>query len=95
MQDVKITRCVMYCNKALKDYARNYIQDGNDETTWSNVSTEINKFLADVKSRRGLYSYTVEVAATEYEKKNKTFHITVELEPMRAVEQINLSFKIS
>ena len=95
MQDVNIARCVMYCNKALKDYARNYIQDANDEVTWSNVSTEINKFLADIKSRRGLYSYTVEVAATEYEKKNKTFHITVELEPMRAVETINLSFKIS
>lgn len=94
LQDLNIVRLVLYCKRALEQYARFFIFEQNDEITWSQVAGNITEFLEDIKSRRGLYSYSVEVGATEYEKKTKTFHINVTLEPTRVAEKIALNFFI-
>jgi len=92
MQDLNIARLVLYIERALKEFARGFIFEENDEVTWSAVSAEVINFLEDIKRNRGLYSYKVEVGATDYERKNKTFHINVTLEPTRTTERINLKF---
>ena len=92
LQDVNIVRLLLYVKKALEDFSKFFIFEQNDELTWSQVSAEIIAFLEDIKSRRGLYDYQVEVGATDYEKKRKTFHANVTLNPTRVVEKIELNF---
>jgi len=94
MQDLNIVRLVLYCKEALERYCRFYIFEQNDTATWSLVSGDINEFLEEVAGKRGLYSYTVDVGATDYERKSKRFHVNVTLEPTRVVEKIELNFYI-
>ena len=94
LQDLNIVRLVLYCKRALERYCRNFIFEMNDAITWNTVSGNIVMFLEDVKRKRGLYSYNIEVGATDYEKKTKTFHVNVTLEPTRVVEKIELNFFI-
>jgi hypothetical protein len=94
LQDLNIVRLVLYCKKALERYCRNFIFEMNDAITWNMVAGNIVVFLEDVKRKRGLYSYNVEVGATDYERKTKTFHCNITLEPTRSVEKIELNFFI-
>jgi phage tail sheath protein FI len=94
LQDLNIVRLVLYIKRALEQYSRFFIFELNDAMTWSRVAGNINEFLESIKKKRGLYSYSCEVGATEYEKKTKTFHINVTLEPTRVVEKIELNFFI-
>ncbi len=94
LQDLNIVRLVLYAKRALETYCRYFIFTMNDGLTWSSVQNQVVEFLEDLKSRRGLDSYTVEVGATEYEKKRKTFHVNITLKPTRVVEKIELNFFI-
>jgi len=94
MQDINIVRLVLYVKRALEEYCKYFIFEQNDAFTWSQVQNNIQGFLESVKSRRGLYGYSIDVAATEYEIKKKTFHVNVTLNPTRVVEKIELNFFI-
>jgi len=94
LQDLNIVRLVLYVKRALEQYCRYFIFEQNDQITWDQVSGGIVEFLASIQSRRGLYSFGVEVSATPYERKTKTFHVNVTLEPTRVVEKISLNFFI-
>jgi hypothetical protein len=94
LQDVNVVRMILYVKRALEQYCRYFIFDLNNQSTWDRVGSDIRLFLEDVKNRQGLYSYDVEVSATEYERKTKQFHVNVMLEPMKLVEKINLNFFI-
>lgn len=94
LQDLNIVRLVLYVKRALEQYCRFFIFEMNDSMTWSQVSGDIVSFLEDIKRKRGLYDYTVEVGATDYELKRKTFHVNVTLTPTRVVEKIELNLYI-
>lgn len=94
MQDLNIVRLVLYCKRALEQFCRFFVFQQNDPITWGQVATEITEFLETIKAKRGLDSYSVEVSATAYEKKRKTFHVNVILQPTRVVERIELNFFI-
>lgn len=94
LQDLNIVRLVLYCKRAIEQYCRNFIFEQNDEITWGQVSGAIVEFLEVIKNRRGLDNYSVEVGATDYEKKTKKFHVNIILQPTRVVEQIELNFYI-
>jgi len=94
LQDLNIIRAVLYIKRALEQFCKFYIFEYNDSETWSKISNEINAFLKVVQSKRGLYSYGLEVGATEYELKAKQIHVNVTLNPTRVIEQIYLNFFI-
>ena len=94
LQDVNIIRLVLYVKRALEQFCKFYIFEYNDAETWSKISNEINSFLKVVQAKRGLYSFSVEVSATEYELKAKQVHVNVKLDPTRVIEQIHLNFFI-
>jgi hypothetical protein len=94
LQDVNIVRLVLYCKRALEQFCRFFIFEQNDAITWGQVGGAITEFLEVVKNKRGLDAYSVEVGATDYEKKTKTFHVNIILEPTRVVEKIELNFFI-
>ena len=94
LQDLNIVRLVLYIKRAFEDFCRFFIFEQNDEITWSQVATQLVEFLEAIRKKRGLYNYSVEVGATDYERKTKKFHVDVTLEPTRVVEQIELNFFI-
>jgi len=94
LQDLNIVRLVLYIKRALEEYCRYFIFEMNDELTWSAVASDIALFLEDIKKKRGLYDYSIDVGATDYEKKRKQFHVNITLNPTRVVEQIELNFYI-
>ena len=94
LQDLNIVRLVLYCKRAIEQFCRFFIFEQNDQVTWTQVSSEIVDFLDVIKNKRGLDNYTVEVGATAYEKKIKTFHVNITLQPTRVVEKIELNFFI-
>jgi len=94
LQDLNIVRLVLYCKRALEQFCRFFIFEQNDPITWGQVGAAITEFLEVVKNKRGLDSYSVDVGATDYEKKTKTFHVNVILQPTRVVEKIELNFFI-
>ena len=94
LQDINIIRLVLYVKRALEQFCKFYIFEYNDSETWSKISNEINSFLKVIQSKRGLYSFGVEVGATEYELKAKQIHVNVTLNPTRVIEQIYLNFFI-
>ena len=94
LQDINITRLLLYVQRALEQFCKFYVFELNDADTWDEISTEINKFLKTVQDKRGLYGFNVDVGANEYEIKAKKIHANVELNPTRAVEQIHLNFYI-
>ena len=94
MQDLNIVRLVLYIKRAFEIFSRFYIFEMNDAITWNRVSNQMVPFLEDIKNRRGLYSYSVQVGASDYEKKTKQFTANIMLEPTRVVERINLNFFI-
>jgi len=94
LQDLNIVRLVLYCKRALERYCRGFIFEMNNAITWDTVAGDIGEFLEGVKRKQGLYDYNIEVSATDYERKRKTFHVNVTLEPTRVVEKIELNFFI-
>ena len=94
LQDLNIVRLVLYIKRAFEDFCRFFIFEQNDEITWSLVAGQLVEFLEVIRKKRGLYNYTVDVGATDYERKTKKFHVNVTLEPTRVVEQIELNFFI-
>ncbi len=94
LQDLNIVRLVLYAKRALQQYCRFFVYEQNDEITWGQVAGSIVDFLEVIKQNRGLDSYTVDVGATDYERKTKIFHVDVTLQPTRVVEKIELNFFI-
>lgn len=94
LQDLNIVRLILYIKRAFEDFCRFFIFEQNDEITWSLVATQLVEFLEVIRKKRGLYNYSVDVGATDYERKTKKFHVNVTLEPTRVVEQIELNFFI-
>lgn len=94
LQDLNIVRLVLYCKRAIEQFCSFFIFEQNDPITWGQVSGAIVEFLEAVKAKRGLDDYSVDVGATDYEKKTKKFHVNIILQPTRVVEQIELNFFI-
>jgi hypothetical protein len=94
LQDLNIVRMVLYIKRAFEDFCRFFIFEQNDTITWSQVASNLVEFLETIRKKRGLYDYSIEVGATDYERRTKKFHVNVTLDPTRVVEQIELNFFI-
>jgi len=94
LQDLNISRLVLYIKRALEEFSKFYVFEQNDQFTWSRIQSEVNKFLKVIQNKRGLYDYSVKVYADDYMKKAKQIAVDVTLNPTRVVEQINLNFFI-
>lgn len=94
LQDLNVVRLVVYIERALKNFCRNYIFELNDAQTWGEISTKINEFLSNIKDRRGLTNFEVKVGATALDIKMRRVNVNITLDPIRAIEQIQLNFFI-
>lgn len=91
-QDLNIMRMVLYIERALRNFCKYFIFDFIDDITKQNILVGIVGFLEDIKRRRGLYDYSVNVHADEYAIMRKTLYVDVELKPTKVLEKIKLNF---
>lgn len=94
LQDISSVRLYLLIDKNLKKFAHGYLPSANDEITWNSAGKEVRNFLGSIKADRGLESFEVTVGATEFEKRNKTFHIDVEFVPVNQTEKIFLNYTV-
>jgi hypothetical protein len=94
LQSFNIMMLVLYIKRALEQFCKFYIWEQNDSYTWEKVSNEISIFLTQIKEKRGLMNFDVEVSATDYELKQEKFHVNVTLYPTPTTRQIDLNFYI-
>jgi hypothetical protein len=94
LQEIHIIRLQMFIDRSLKQFCKNFIFELNDETTRSKVRAEITTFLAEIKSKRALESFSVSTPATEYDIKRRRISVNITLKPTRSVEQIFLNYFI-
>ena len=94
LSNLNVVRLVLYIKRAFETFCRFYIFEQNDSFTWNSVSSQMIGFLEQIKIRRGLDSYSVNVYATDYMKKTKSFTCDIMLKATPTTEQINLNFYI-
>lgn len=94
LQNLSTIRTVLYIKRALEIFLKFFIFEFNDIITWKVMQDSITPFLESVKSARGLESYTIDIGATEYEKKVKKAHVNITLVPIGIIEQIELNLFI-
>jgi uncharacterized protein len=94
LQSINVVRLALYIKKALEDFCKYYIFELNDYTTWTAVSTQLVVFLEDIKNQRGLSAYSIDVSATPYELRTKSFHVNVTITPTRAAEKIFVNLMV-
>lgn len=94
LSDLNCVRTMLYVKRAIEQYCRNYIFEHNDQTTWDSISTGISDLLAQVQANRGITSYSIDVGATDYERKTKVCHVNVTIAPTRVLEKIQLNLYI-
>ena len=94
LENINVMRLVLYCDRALKQFCKYFIFEQADEITFDQIASQVRTFLSEVKRRRGLKDYAVEVGQTPYEEKTKQVHVNVILTPITPIEKIELTFFI-
>ena len=93
-QDLNVVRLVEFIDKSLQEFCKNFIFDLSIDQSYEQIRVGISAFLEDVKNLRGLYNYSLDVYASDYDIKRRRVNIDVILNPVRAMEQIHLTFFI-
>ncbi|MDW7973302.1 MAG: phage tail sheath subtilisin-like domain-containing protein, partial [Thermodesulfovibrio sp.] len=93
-QDLNIVRLLLYVKRALEQYCRYFIFDFIDEITMTNMEVGIRGFLEDIRRRRGLYAFNVNIHSDEYARMRKTMYVELELKPTKVLEKVKLNFYI-
>lgn len=95
LNDIHVIRLQAYIDRLLKQFCLNFVYELNDEETRGRIRKEINIFLADVKSNRGLDAYSIDIPLDPYDIKRKRIPVNIQLTPVRAVEQIFLNYFVN
>ena len=95
LQEIHIIRLQMHIDRLLRNFCTNFIFELNDEETRSQIRKEINVLLSEIKTKRGLKSFSISTPSSEYDIKRRRISVNIILEPTRSVEQIHLSYAIN
>jgi len=94
LSNLSTVRSVLYIKRALEQFVKYYVFEFNDSSTHEEVASQISEFLQPVQDARALEGYSVNVGATEYEKKQKIMHCDVVLVPTGIIERVHLNLFI-
>jgi hypothetical protein len=94
---VNVRMLLIYLKKNLVQILRAFVFEPNDSTTWAQVRTLINPFMADIQARRGLDAYNVvcdESNNTPQRRDMNQLWVSVFIKPTRAIEFIVLNLVV-
>lgn len=94
---VGVRMLLIYLKKNMIRILRSFIFEPNDTTTWSQVRTVLNPFLADIQSRRGLDGFKVvcdETNNTPERRDRNQLWVSVFLKPTKSIEFVVLNLVV-
>jgi hypothetical protein len=94
---VNVRMLLIYLKKNLIQTLRSFVFEPNDATTWAQVRTLVNPFLANVQARRGLDAYNVvcdESNNTPARRDLNQLWVSVFIKPTRTIEFIVLNLVV-
>jgi len=94
LQQVHIVRLYLYIKRALTNYTIYYVHEKNDAEEYDKISRDITDFLNEIQNERGLYGFSVDVGANEYDQKRGNVKASVILDPTNIIRQVHMDFFI-
>jgi hypothetical protein len=95
---INVRRLMIFVKKRISQMATNILFDPNTKTTWARFLSQVNPFLAEVKTNFGLSDYRVvldETTTTPELIDRNILYAKVFLKPTRAIEFIAIDFNIT
>lgn len=92
---INVRRLFLVLEKSISKAAKYFLFEQNDEQTWILMTDMIEPFLAEVKGRRGIYDYYVQIdetTNTEERMDRNELWGNIWIKPTRAAEFIVLNF---
>jgi len=95
---INVRRLMIFVKKRISQMASTILFDPNSKTTWARFKSEVNPFLANVKTNFGLSDYKVvldETTTTPDLIDRNILYAKIFLKPTRAIEFIAIDFNIT
>lgn len=95
LKNIHVVLCLQYIHRVLERNLKQYVYEFNDEYTYAKIKDTVNAFLSDLASERALESFSVNVGATEYQKRNNQCKVDIDLKITGVIEIINVSLNVN
>jgi hypothetical protein len=95
LQNIHVVLTLLYIKRTLEWNLKYYVYDLNDQYTWELIKGNVTSFLGELKSRRALEWFKVNVFATEYDKKINRCQVQVDLKITGAIEVISVTLSVN
>ena len=95
---INVRRLMIFVKKRISQIAAGLLFDPNVKTTWARFTSQVNPFLADVKTNFGLSDYRVildDTTTTPDLVDRNILYAKIFLKPTRAIEFIAIDFNIT
>jgi hypothetical protein len=95
---INVRRLMIFVKREISKMASNVLFDPNVDTTWARFTSQVNPFLASVKSRFGLSDFKVvldKTTTTDDLVDRNIMYAKIFLKPTKAIEFIALDFIIT
>lgn len=94
LQNIHVVLTLLYIKRTLEWNLKYYVYDLNDQYTWELIKGNVNSFLGELRSRRALEWFKVNVFANEYDKKINRCQVQVDLKIVGAIEVISITLSV-
>lgn len=94
---LNVMRMVLYAAKVVASGVKFLKHEPNDETTWRRFERLVTPFLDDIKTKRGLYAFRVQMdesTNTPFLIDQNTMNGKIYMEPVKAAEIIEVDFVV-
>ena len=95
---INVRRLMIFVKKRVSQMAATILFDPNAKTTWARFTSQVNPFLANIKTNFGLSDYKVvldETTTTPELVDRNILYAQIFLKPTRAIEYIAIDFNIT
>ncbi len=90
LTQISIVRLALYLRRQISRVGLNLLFQPNDDTLKEQFRRQIEPILADVRRRRGIFSYSINLTSSGDELNG-----SISIEPTPALEEINLALRIT
>lgn len=87
--------CLQYIHRVLERNLKQYVYEFNDQYTYAKIKDTVNAFLSQLASERALEEFSVNVGATDYQKRNNQCQVDIDLKITGVIEIINVSLNVN
>lgn len=94
LKNIHVVLCLQYIQRTLEKNLKSYIYEFNDVYTWSVIKNNVTAFLSELQTQRALEYFSVNVEATDYEKRNNKCRVDINLRVTGVIEIINVNLNV-